>query len=312
MKKWRYLISILSLLGLFILPIWAKNLYNIHLFIIICLNIVFAMSLGLILKMGHLSLGHAAYIGIGAYTSALLSVELNIPFWATFFAAGVISALVAFFIGRITLGLKGIYFTITTFSLTEVLRSIWLASKNVFGGASGIMNIPPPFGISSKVHFYYLVLTFMLISSFIFYRLSKSSFGMLCDGLRLNSILEECVGINTSKMKTIVFVIGCTFAGLGGSIFAHYLGHISPANFTMFLSTEIIVYCAIGGLGSILGSAVGGILMTILGESLFGAGFYRSLIFGIILIGFMIFLPSGLSKLYNYVFGRFALNKKSF
>jgi len=298
------LLVFVALVGVFTIPLWIENLYVIHLSIMVCLNVVFAISLALILKMGNLSLGHAAYIGAGAYTSSMLAVKVGLPFWLTFYIAGIASGLIAFFIGRITLGLRGIYFTITTFGLTEVFRSIWIAFRGTFGGPSGIMNIPPPPGIETKVQFYYLALIFMLISFFVFYRLSKSSFGLLCDGLRFNWLLEECVGVDTSRMKTIVFVIACTFAGLGGSILAHYLGHISPSIFTMFLSTEIIVYCAIGGLGSILGGAAGAVFMTVLGEMLFGVGFFRSLIFGIFLIGVIIILPGGLASINWNMIGR--------
>lgn len=140
----KYLGLFTILVLIFVLPLWIKNLYIIHIFIMMYLNIVLAMGLTAIFKAGALSFGHAAYAGIGAYTSVLLVTMLQVPFWVAFLLAGVVTALIALFIGGITLGVRGIYFTITTFALTEVLKGIYIAYPNPFGGPGGIRGIPLP------------------------------------------------------------------------------------------------------------------------------------------------------------------------
>lgn len=291
----KYLGLFTILVLIFILPLWIKNLYIIHIFIMMYLNIVLAMGLTAIFKAGALSFGHAAYAGIGAYTSVLLVTMLQVPFWVAFLLAGVVTALIALFIGGITLGVRGIYFTITTFALTEVLKGIYIAYPNPFGGPGGIRGIPPPPGIETKGEFYYLVLFFALISFFTFYRMahSRSSFGILCDGLKLNELLEESLGINTKTVRIIVFVVGCGFAGFAGSIMAHYLRQINPETFAIHTSIDIIVFCAAGGFGSISGAVIGATGLTMIGELLYGIGAYKSLVFGAMLIVIVLFLPGG-------------------
>lgn len=286
---------VLALLVVFLtLPLWSRNVYILHTIIKISLSAVLAIGLTFIYRMGYLSLGHAAYVGLGAYTSVLLVTKMGWSFWAAFFAAGALTALIALFIGRITLGLRGIYFTITTFALTEVLRGVYIAYPKIFGGPGGIMDIPYPSGIVNHEQFYYFAMIFLLVNFFIFYRLSSSSFGLLCDGLSLSDLLEEHVGLNTRHMKTAVFVIACTSAGLTGSILAHYLGQITPDVFGAFMSIDTIVYCTIGGLGSVPGALLGAGIFSFVGELLYGIGAYKSLVFGAIVILVILFVPGGL------------------
>lgn len=292
----KYIILLAMLAVIFSLPALIKNPYIIHILIMMYLNIVLAMGLGMIFKTGALSFGHAAYAGIGAYTSVLLVVKVGFPFWVAFLFAGGVTALIALFIGVITLGVRGIYFTITTFAFTEVLRGLYTAYPNPFGGPGGIRGIPHPPGIETKEQYYYLALIFLLIAFFVFHRLAqaRSYFGKVCDGLKLNELLEECLGINTKTVRIVVFVIGCTFAGLAGSIMAHYLRQINPETFAIHMSIDIIVFCATGGFGSVIGAVIGATTLTMIGELLYGIGTYKSLIFGAMLIVIVLFLPAGI------------------
>ena len=123
-------------------------------------------------------------------------------------------------------------------------------------------------------------------------------FGRLCDGLSLSDVLEECVGIDTRRVKTVVFVLSCTFAGFVGSLMAHYLGRrVVPSNFRMEMSVDIVVYCAVGGFGSMAGSALGAVFLTVISELLYGIGFYKMLVIGLILIGVILGFPEGLRSL---------------
>jgi branched-chain amino acid transport system permease protein len=295
-KMRKYSILLVGLALIFALPLYVKNPYLVHIFIMMYLNIALALGLTMIFKAGALSFGHAAYAGIGAYTSALLVTVLHIPFWIAFLSAGAVTALIALFIGGITLGVRGIYFTITTFAFTEVLRGVYIAYPNPFGGPGGIRGIPPPPGIETKAQFYYMALVFVLIAFYVFYRMahSKSSFGIICDGLKLNELLEQSVGINTKSVRILVFVIGCTFAGFAGSILVHYLTQINPETFGIHISIDVIVFCAAGGFGSVIGAVIGATVLSIIGELLYGIGTYKSLVFGAMLILIVLFLPKGI------------------
>lgn len=292
---YRLLFTIL-LLSVFLFPIFVSNPYVIHILIMMFLNIVLSMGLTMIFKAGALSFGHAAYAGIGAYTSVLLVMKVGLPFWIGFLLSGGITALVALFIGSVTLGVRGIYFTITTFAFAEVLRAIYISYPNLFGGPGGIRGIPNPPGIDTKIEFYYLTLCFVLISFIVFYRLSrdKSHFSKVCDGLKLNELLEESLGINTKVVRIIVFVLGCAFAGFSGSLMAHYLRQINPETFAIHMSIDVIVFCAAGGFGSVPGSVIGALALTLVGELLYGIGTYKSLVFGAMLILIVLFLPNGI------------------
>ena len=307
-----YLIALAIVIAAFLLPLGISNPYVIHIFIIMFLNIVLAMGLTLIFKGGALSFGHAAYAGIGAYTSVLLVTRLDVPFWIAFLLAGAVTVLIALIIGGITLGVRGIYFTITTFALTEVLRGAYMSYPALFGGPGGINGIPSPPGIVSKIDYYYLALVFSLISFFVFNRITnnKSSFGIVCDGLKLNEILEESLGINTKAVRITVFAIGCAFAGFSGSIMGHYLGQINPDTFGIHTSIDVIVFCAAGGFGNIYGAVVGSVVLTILGELLYGIGNYKSLVFGGILILIVLFFPGGITEMFSKNSAKSLLKRK--
>jgi branched-chain amino acid transport system permease protein len=305
-----YLAMLAVLVVLATVPLWASNLYVLHTVIRVSLAAVLAIGLTLIYRMGYLSFGHAAYVGLGAYTSVLLVTKLAWSFWAAFLTAGLVTALVALLIGRITLGLSGIYFSITTFAFTEVLRGVYIAFPRTFGGPGGIMSIPFPDGIRTDVQYYYFVVIFLALNFFVFYRLGGSSFGLLCDGLRLSSLAEEHVGLNTRHLKTCVFVIAATAAGLTGSVLAHYLGQITPDVFGVGLSTDILVYCVVGGLGSVPGTAIGAAVLSFVGELLYGLGAYKMLVFGSILIAIILFVPGGLASLGSWSPGRSGSRKR--
>ena len=310
-----YSILLVALALIFALPFYVTNAYIVHIFIMMYLNIVLALGLTMIFKAGALSFGHAAYAGIGAYTSVLMATGLHMPFWIAFLLAGAVTALIALFIGGITLGVRGIYFTITTFAFTEVLRGIYIAYPHPFGGPGGIRGIPPPPGIETKAQFYFMALLFVLIAFYVFYKMahSRSSFGIICDGLKLNELLEQSLGINTKNVRILVFVIGCTFAGFTGSILAHYLTQINPETFGIHVSIDVIVFCAAGGFGSVVGAVIGATVLTIVGELLYGIGTYKSMVFGGLLILIVLFLPQGIvgilserrvKSLWGYLAGR--------
>jgi branched-chain amino acid transport system permease protein len=298
---------ILPILFFCSVPLFVKDPYYLHVIIMTALYIILALGLRLILISGHISIAHAGFMGIGAYTSALLVVKLGFPFWIAIFLSGLSSAIFALVIGRLILKVTGIYFGIITMAMGEILRLVWTRWKDLFGGATGILNIPPPNPIhipgiiqidfTSKWHYYYLALTILFLTIYIMHRIDRSRFGMTLFALNNKELLAESMGINTMFYKNIAFGIACFFAGIAGSFYAHYFYYICPHDFTFSQSLEIILYTVFGGVRSIAGPIIGASFLTVLMEVSNLAEEYRPMIFGLALIIVMIFMPGGLIDL---------------
>jgi len=277
----------------------------LHILIVMFFNMSYAVGLWVIMRMGYLSFGHAAYIGIGAYASSMLTTMLKVPVLLSIPISGLIAAVVAFAIGKITLRLRGIYFSITVFAFTEVVRTVWLAFDNPFGGPAGIWNIPKPslfgFKFSSHLSFYFLTLFFFVLVFLFLRRLDKSHFGFTCLSVqtRETELLAQSIGIDTAFYKNMSFTLSCLICGLAGALYAHYFSFVSPFVFTFFLSMDLIVFIMVGGAATIIGPIIGAGSLTVVSEMALAAGYYRTLLFGILLILVIEFLPGGIVSLYH-------------
>jgi branched-chain amino acid transport system permease protein len=276
--------------------------YVLHVAIVVLIQAVYAEALYVIMRMGYLSFGHAGYIAVGAYTSALLATQLDVSVWLGVLAGGVVAAALAWALGAVTLKLRGIYFSLSVFAFAEVVNAFFRAVDH-FGGPAGIAGVPRPmfFGTRLNTHlgFYYVVLVAALVSLVLLYRIADTRFGFTLLALRTRDteVLAESVGIDAARYKTLAFVISCFFCGFMGAIHAHYLRFVSPFVFTFFLSTDLVIYNMVGGLGSFWGPLAGSVLLTALGEQLFAAGYYKSLVYAVVLLVVILALPGGLIQL---------------
>ena len=276
--------------------------YVLHVAIVVLVHVVYAQALYVIMRMGYLSFGHAGYIALGGYTSALLATKLAVSPWIGFVAGGMVAAIFAWALGTVTLKLRGIYFSLSVFAFAEVVNAVFRAFE-FFGGPAGIAGVPRPgfFGTRLNTHlqFYYVVLVVALISVVFLYRLQWTRFGFTLLALRTSATeaLAESIGINAARHKTLAFVASCFFCGLMGAVHVHYLRFVSPFVFTFFLSTDLMVYVMVGGLGSFWGPMLGTVLLTGLGEQLFAAGYYKSLVYAVVLLVVILALPGGLISL---------------
>lgn len=276
--------------------------YVLHVAIVVLIQAVYAEALYVIMRMGYLSFGHAGYIAVGAYTSALLATQLDVSVWLGFLAGGVVAAVLAWALGAVTLKLRGIYFSLSVFAFAEVVNAVFRAIDR-FGGPAGIAGVPRPmfFGTRLNTHlgFYYVVLVGALVSLVFLYRIAGTRFGFTLLALRTRDTeaLAESVGIDAARYKTLAFVVSCFFCGFMGAIHAHYLRFVSPFVFTFFLSTDLVIYNMVGGLGSFWGPLAGSVLLTALGEQLFAAGYYKSLVYAVVLLVVILALPGGLIQL---------------
>lgn len=252
----------------------------------ICIYIILATSLNLINGItGQFSIGHAGFMAIGGYVAAIIVVKFHGPLMLALFVGAAASALAGFLIGLPTLRLKGDYLAIATLGFGEIVRIIFLNTEYV-GGASGF-SVPKT--ITWTWAFWLMVLSVILIRNFIY-----STHGRACISIRENEIAADVMGINTTKYKIMAFSIGAFFAGLAGGIYANYLYIIQPLTFSFLKSFDILVMVVLGGLGSLTGSILGAIVMTVVSAVLSGWPEWRLVITAILLIVMMIFRPTGL------------------
>lgn len=287
-------------------PLFVKNLYVLHILIVAGIWVILTVSLHLLFTTGVLSLGHAAFMGIGAYCSAILTMRLGVPFWVALPLAGVIAAAIAAFAGSIFLRVKGLLFAVITFAFGETVRLIF-SNWPGLGGDAGLTRIPAPEPISlpmditvtfvGKTPYYYLMLIIVALSVLVLYRIEKSRLGMVFTYIAENDSLAESAGINVQGYRLLAFGIACFFAGIGGSLYGHYHSYLSPDEFGVWTSALVFLLCVIGGPSSIMGPVVGAVFLTIIPEFLRGAKAYAPLVYAIVILLVVFVLPEGLISL---------------
>ncbi len=287
--------SILSFL--FILVIYALAEFLIRMgvidsyiflnLVIIGVNIILAVSLNLITGFtGQFSLGHAAFMSIGAYTSAILTTKLGLPFIVAILGAAISASLAGIIIGIPTLRLRGDYLAIATLGFGEIVRIIGL-NNDYIGGAMGLNDIPQ---YTNWTWLYFFVLmTIIVINNFI-----KSYNGRACISIKEDEFASEAMGVNTTYYKVLVFTLGALFAGIAGALHAHYFYFIKPDSFGFMKSIDILVIVVFGGLGSIQGSIIGAILLSVISLILQSIPELRMLVYSVILFLIMVYRPQGI------------------
>lgn len=253
------------------------------------INVILAVSLNLTTGfLGELTLGHAGFMSVGAYAGAIFSLYTNLPYFPGFILSlivgGIVAAIFGFIIGVPVLRLKGDYLAIVTLAFGEIIRSI-ITNLDITGGASGLNNIPM---YTSYISVYVVaVITILLISNLI-----HSRHGRAICSIREDYIAAESVGISLTNYKILAFVMAAFFAGMAGVLYSHNLGFVQAKTFDYNKSIEILVIVVLGGMGSITGSIISAIIITVLPELLRGMDDYRMLIYAVVLIAMMLFNAS--------------------
>ena len=285
---------------------WLIGSYHLHLLIMAAIFAILAASLGLVIGYaGLLSLGHTAFFGIGAYTSALLFLKFGVSMWWGMLAAAALSSLMAFLLGALILRVRGNRFVIVTVAFAEIMRLIAHNWVELTRGQMGLPGILPPridflgLDFNSKPAFYYVALLIAGMSVWALSRIARSPLGWGFTALRENEALGESVGVSAYRHAMTVFVIGAFFAGIAGSLYAHYINFIGPDLFYFSYTTIMLVMVVMGGLGTIIGPVVGALVFTLLPEYLRVASEYRLVFFGAILIVGILFVPRGLVELWE-------------
>ena len=286
--------------------------YLLHILVIAGIYIILTLSLNLIVGYTGLpALGHAAFFAVGAYISALLALNFGISPWIGLIMGASFAALTGVVIGASSLRLKGDYFALVTIAFAFI---VYYTAKNwvsVTRGPMGLPGIPgfSVFGLSldSTFSYFILVFVFVLITIFITMRIVDSPFGRVLKSIREDEIAAEALGKDTTKHKLLAFVIGAFFAGIAGSLYAHYITFIDPSSFTIMESILILLMVIFGGMGSIKGSILGATILVIFPELLRFLGMpsaiaapTRQMIYGLVLIILMIKRPQGLMGRFRF------------
>ena len=283
------------------------NPYYVDIVVFLIIYILLGLGLNLITGYaGQVSLGHAAFFGIGAYSSAILSVKADINPWMAIFLAIIITFIISAILGLPSLRVREDFLAITTLGMGLIIQSFF-KNANITGGAYGIDSIPTPslFGMKLE-NFSYLAVIFlaMLIGIYAVRKMTQSRIGRAWMVIREDDIVAQSMGINTTYYKVLVFAIGGAYAGAAGALFAHKVTFISADSFGFPISATILSMVVIGGLGSIRGTIFGVSLLYLLPElfRLFQFNFidmkyldmYKMMIYGLLMVLMMRYRPNGI------------------
>ncbi|HEY3366375.1 MAG TPA: branched-chain amino acid ABC transporter permease [Symbiobacteriaceae bacterium] len=303
MKKTINLSWYIALAFALVLPWLFPNDYTRHLLVMAMLAAVTVSSLNLIHGMtGQLSLGHAAFYGIGAYTSALLVMRLGVPFWLAFLGAIALGGLTGLLVGLPVLHLRGHFFAVATLGFGEIINLVLTNSVGLTRGPMGLPGIPAPKAIgpldfTNRVIYYYLVVLVLAIVVVISLRIQDSKFGRALLAIKADDVAASAMGINVFYFRVLAFVISTGVAGAAGSLYAHYALFISPITFSTTDSVNLVVMLLVGGTGSVPGAVTGAVLLTFLSEWLRQVREYQMVIYGLLVLGVIIFVPGGMAGL---------------
>jgi len=280
-------LAIASVLYLTIMFVLSGDAYYMQILTLACINIIMAVSLNLINGYtGQFSIGHAGFMGVGAYTAAVLTTQFKLPFLIALAISALAAAGIGVLVGIPTLRLRGDYLAIATLGFGEIIRVI-ITNLDYIGGSRGYIGIPSitNFGWA----FAFAVLTIVFMRHFI-----SSTHGRACLAIREDEIAASAMGINTTQYKVLAFSIGAGFAGLAGGLFAHLLTFLHPSSFDFTKSIDFLVMVVVGGWGSITGPISAAIGLTVINEALRRFAELRMLVYAGILIGVMLIRPQGL------------------
>ena len=288
------------LVGLVILPHFLKYHHQDFL-IFLTINVLVVVSYRLVTLTGEWSLIHAVMMGVGAYTSAILSKNYDLSFWLTLPLAGVAAGTMAALLSYPLFRMTQFYFLIGSFATGEAIRLCWIQFIQPFGGTGGISAIPSPelldIDFLEPIPYFYLVLIIVCVCVFLLYRIEKSRIGLTLHAVHWKGVLAESVGVNTWNYRALAFIIGSLFVGIAGALKVHYIGTVAPKQFDIGFMVFILIWVIVGGYRTFYGAILGAVVLSVLDELLRGADQLRPAIYGATLIFFILYLSGGLEKL---------------
>ena len=268
---------------------WLDNFWSIYSNVVLTLGIngLLALSIWMTLSCGMLSIGNAAFMGVGAYTAALITMNLGWPFPVALLLGMVAPAVLAFLIGKPVLRLSGIYLAMATLGFGEVVRITLLNWESLTGGALGLNGIPQ----STE---WWHVLVALVVVLLVLWRLRRSKVGRAFEAIKEDDTAAGLMGIDVANTKMLAFVIGAAIAGLAGGLDAHLTFFIGPQEFGFDRGVDILTMAILGGIGSLPGPLIGAAILTLLPEALRSLRDFRLVVNGLILVVIVLFLPKGI------------------
>ena len=304
------------ILLLFLVPLFIGSVYYLHTFIITLIYTIAACSLRTIFLSGQISIAHAAFMGLGAYVSAILARELAWTPWLTIPLGGVASLAVGVLAGYALTRVRAIYFSMVSLFVGLALVALMGVFANYTGGDIGLIGIPPLPAISipglpvidflsSRVPYYYFFLLLTLFCLLILYSLENSRIGMSWKAISQSYLVASSVGINEAGFRVLALAVGCFFAGIAGAGYAHYNMVLTRSSFGFLSSVNLLIYVLVGGAGSFFGPIIGTIVLVIVPEILRWMKTFAPFVFGGIMLFVVFFMPQGIAGLFDQVKARF-------
>jgi branched-chain amino acid transport system permease protein len=294
-----YIILVVAVIS--VVPWFWGSRYIFHIATMAAIMIPLATSMNLMLKIGQLSLAQAAFMGMGGYASALLTMRLGVPPILSLLSGGAIAACVAGILGPIFLRIRGVYFVLLTFAFGEIVNLVFQDWISLTGGNSGLYGIPKFSILGMRLtaihHYYALALIFAAISFAVLWAVERSDIGAIFQSLNENEMVSRSLGGNALAWRISAFALSAFIAGVAGGIYAFYIGFLSPDQFGFRSLVDLIVMNVVGGPSSVFGPMLGAIIIVPLPELLREARQYQLLIYGLCLIVFLIFFRQGLVSL---------------
>ena len=297
-KPWVVVAGILIVLA--ILPHFLKY-HHQDFMIFLVINVLVVVSYRLVTLTGEWSLIHAVMMGVGAYSSALVTKNLGFSFWLGLPIAGIAAAIIAALLCFPLFRMTRFYFLIGSFAAGEAIRLCWIHFIKPFGGTGGISGIPSPelmnIDFLEPIPYFYLALIIVSLCLLVLYRIEISRIGLTLNAVHWQASLAESVGISTWNYRSLAFIIGSLFVGIAGALKVHYIGTVSPKQFDIGFMVFILIWVIVGGYRTFYGAILGAVVLSVLDEAFREFDQLRPAIYGGLLIAAILFLPSGLESL---------------
>jgi branched-chain amino acid transport system permease protein len=290
-----------------ILPMFVKSEYYFIVLNVIGLNTIVVVGLNLLIGFaGQISLGHAAFYGLGSYFSGILTTNYGFPLWPAMILGMLATGIVAYLIGYPSLKLRGHYLVMATLGFGIIVNFLMGDLEQLTGGHDGLMGIPHlsigRLSFDTDLKNFYLIWSFVFLAMLAARNLLNSRVGRALRAIHDSEVAANSLGVNTADYKVKIFVLSAMFASISGSLYAHYITFISPGSYDFYYSIQVVTMVIVGGMGSLWGSLFGAGILTFISEALHVAKQYHIIAYGIFLCLVLVFLPEGiLVGIYNFI-----------
>ena len=293
-----------------LIPFFVESKYYFIVLNVIGLNTIVVVGLNLLIGFaGQISLGHAAFYGLGSYFSGILTVNYGFPLWPAMIIGMLATGSIAYLVGYPSLKLKGHYLVMATLGFSIIVYILMGELEYFTGGHDGLIGIPPlsigGIEFDTDLKNFYLIWAFVFLSMLVARNLLNSRVGRALRAIHGSEVAANSLGVNTANYKVKVFVLSAMFASISGSLYAHYITFISPSTYDFYYSIQVVSMVIVGGMGSLWGSLFGAALLTSISEAFHIAKQYHVIAYGLFLSLVLIFLPDGiLVSIHNYYLKR--------